>query len=41
MTNPTEFLIHITGLLEGLGIPYHVGGSFDPFARESATRLAV
>lgn len=27
MTLPTEFLVHIAGLLERLGIPYHVGGS--------------
>ena len=27
MTLPTEFLLYIAGLLERLGIPYHVGGS--------------
>ena len=27
MTLPTEFLLHIAGLLDHLGIPYHVGGS--------------
>lgn len=27
MTLPTEFIIHIAGNLERLGIPYHVGGS--------------
>lgn len=27
MTLPTEFLVHVAGLLERLGIPYHVGGS--------------
>ena len=27
MTLPSEFLLHIAGLLERLGIPYHVGGS--------------
>lgn len=28
MTLPSEFLIHVAGILEQLGIPYHVGGSF-------------
>lgn len=27
MTLPTEFLIHVAGMLERLGIRYHVGGS--------------
>jgi len=27
MTLPTEFVVHIAGLLERLRIPYHVGGS--------------
>jgi len=27
VTLPTEFLLHVAGLLERLGIPYHVGGS--------------
>ena len=27
MTLPTDFLLHVAGLLERLGIPYHVGGS--------------
>lgn len=27
MTLPTEFLFHVAGILEGLGIRYHVGGS--------------
>ncbi len=27
MTLPTEFLLYVAGLLERLGIPYHVGGS--------------
>ena len=27
MTLPTEFIAHIAGILEQLGIPYHVGGS--------------
>ena len=27
MTLPTEFLLYVAELLEGLGIPYHVGGS--------------
>ena len=27
MTKPTEFLVHIAGILERLQIPYHVGGS--------------
>ncbi len=28
MIDPTEFLLHATGILERLRIPYHVGGSF-------------
>jgi hypothetical protein len=27
MTLPTDFLLHVAGLLERLGIRYHVGGS--------------
>jgi alkanesulfonate monooxygenase SsuD/methylene tetrahydromethanopterin reductase-like flavin-dependent oxidoreductase (luciferase family) len=27
VTLPTEFIVHIAGTLERLGIPYHVGGS--------------
>ncbi len=27
MTLPTEFILHIAGILERIGIPYHVGGS--------------
>ena len=27
MTLPTEFLVHLAGILDRLGIPYHVGGS--------------
>jgi hypothetical protein len=27
VTRPTEFLIHVAGILDRLGIPYHAGGS--------------
>ena len=27
MNLPTEFMVHVAGTLERLGIPYHVGGS--------------
>ena len=27
MTLPTEFIVHVAGILERLAIPYHVGGS--------------